>query len=263
MRLSYNTFSASTAPAEEIIAAARSAGFEGIGLFVEHFRQLADNQSLLDGLTCTGIYVHFHDGSPQTSASLGELMTQAWSLLRAPVITLPTSAFEGRMGEFASGLDTILSNNDGRLALEPLYSGLSAVSALTSLADASDIVGDRPQSLSLVLDVAHVEWGTLVTLPQETLEKASVVHLSDRSELACSADGNRLLGDGCLDFRSLRSHFETHGFSGWWESEVLNTPGGEDPYLCMSRMRKALQPSTPSPSTSDTPSQRQGVRWAS
>lgn len=242
MRLSYNTFSAPTVPADAIVLAVKDAGFQGVGLFVEHFRQLADNLSLLDGLTCTGIYVHFHDGSPQSSALLGELMTQAWSLLRAPVITLPTPAFERRLEEFASDLDSLISSNEGRVALEPLFSGLSTVSALTSLTKASEIIRNRPQSLSLVLDVAHVEWETLVALPSETLERVSVVHLSDRLERACSTNGHCLPGDGSLDLKCLRSHLETHGYSGWWESEVLGTPGGEDPYLCMSRMRNALQP---------------------
>jgi sugar phosphate isomerase/epimerase len=120
-----------------------------------------------------------------------------------------------------------------KLGIEPLHPMLATErSCITSLEEANNLANkfDR-DTVGVIVDVYHVWWDAM--LEREIKRAAGRIlgfHVSDW--LVPTPDmllGRGMMGDGCIDIRSIRKHVEAAGYRGFIEVEIFNQSIWDEP----------------------------------
>jgi sugar phosphate isomerase/epimerase len=113
-----------------------------------------------------------------------------------------------------------------RLGIEPLHPMFAAErSCIASLEEANTLAEKfDARTVGIVVDVYHVWWDAML---EREIKRASGriqgFHVCDW--LVPTPDmllGRGMMGDGCIDIRSIRALVEAAGYRGFIEAEILN-----------------------------------------
>jgi sugar phosphate isomerase/epimerase len=154
--------------------------------------------------------------------------------LGAPVLVLVCGPAEGQpladaRAQVADGIAALVYDaaaSGVRLAIEPLHPMMIAErSVVASLEEANSLAESFVSpAVGVVCDVYHVFWDA--TVEREIAragERLCGFHLSDWITPAGDVTADRaMIGDGCIDLRSLHAWVESAGYRGDIEIEILN-----------------------------------------
>jgi len=120
-----------------------------------------------------------------------------------------------------------------KLGIEPLHPMLAAERCcITSLEEANNLANkfDR-ETVGVVVDVYHVWWDAMLEREIKRAEGRILgFHVSDW--LVPTPDmmlGRGMMGDGCIDIRSIRRLVEDAGYRGFIEVEIFNQKVWDEP----------------------------------
>lgn len=143
----------------------------------------------------------------------------------------PGEPLETQRGWVREGIEAVLPDAAAarvQLAIEPLHPMYAAErSCINRMAEARHICESLDhRQVGIAVDVYHVWWDP--DLPREIAdagrhERLFAFHLCDwRVPTRDLLNDRGLMGDGCIDLRSIRRMVESAGFEGWNEVEIFS-----------------------------------------
>ena len=152
----------------------------------------------------------------------------------APLIVLVCGAVPGMplseaRKQIAEGIAAVLPEARAagvKLSIEPLHPMFSdARSAVNSLTDANDMAAELDDGhVGVTVDVYHVWWDSRLEAEiRRAGRRILSFHVCDWRTPTCDLLNDRgLMGEGCIDIRSIRSWVEQAGFKGDIEVEIFS-----------------------------------------
>lgn len=165
---------------------------------------------------------------------------------------LPLQEARGLVRDGLADLAAEAADRDVLLALEPMHPMMArARSALTSLAEANDLVADLP-GVALAYDAYHLWWDA--RLGEETARAAgriAAVQVADWIDVPDGVlDSRGFPGEGCIDFDQVLGFADRAGYDGPIEIEVLSKrwqlAGPDAAFAALERSLEHLGSFTPS-----------------
>ncbi|QDT04267.1 Xylose isomerase-like TIM barrel [Rubripirellula lacrimiformis] len=161
----------------------------------------------------------------ETAAELGAEM------LVLVVGATPGVALETQRGWVREGIEQILpqaSSLNVRLAIEPLHpmyaADKSCINRITEARQICEAIDDPV--LGVAVDVYHVWWDPDLAIEIELIGAQNRIfgfHICDwRVPTRDMLNDRALMGEGCIDIRSIRAMVEAAGFDGWNEVEIFS-----------------------------------------
>ncbi len=173
----------------------------------------------------------------QAAIEDNRLCIEQAATIGAPMIVLVCGAIPGMplaeaRRQIADGIEKLLplaESHGVKLAIEPLHPMYSADrSAINTMAQARAVCEAlRHPMLGIACDVYHVWWDPdlqkEITLAGQ-MKTLFALHLCDwRVNTRDLLNDRGLMGEGCIDLRTIRGWAEAAGFKGWNEVEIFST----------------------------------------
>lgn len=233
----------------------QNSGVSGIGLWRQWLegRSLAESKQIMDdhgikpvSLVRSGFYPYVTSSEKQAAFEDNVKALDEAAALGAPQVVLVCGAKpeislpENRrhITEGIASLTEYASTVGVKLSIEPLHPMYadcrSAVNTIGQCNDILDEIGDK--WVGIAADVYHIWWDP--SLEKEIARAGKRIigfHVCDWMTPTSDMLNDRgLMGEGCIDNRSIRQLVESAGFEGWIEVEVFSTrhwAKNQDSYL--------------------------------
>ena len=221
-----------------------AAGVPGVGVWRQWLegRSLAESKKMLDGngltpvsLVRSGFYPGLTAEERQTSLDDNCKALDEAAAIGAPQVVLvcgakPELSLPENRKQILDGIGACIDHAaavEVKLSIEPLHPMYadcrSAVNTVGQCNDMIDQLG--AEHVGIAVDVYHVWWDP--QLEQELNragERILGFHVCDWMTPTTDMLNDRgLMGEGCIDNRSIRQMVEKAGFNGWIEVEVFST----------------------------------------
>lgn len=224
--LAINTFSVADIEARELLPRIVRCGFEGLGVYSAHARELERDPSISASLPLVGYYVEFVAPVPRNDAveTFRIVLERCVRLGRPPLVVVPSADWRrvGGTAALAARLRLLAELAVERgvpLALEPLSRSLSHVTSLHDVATTVALLSDLPGDVGWIADLTHLEPEEVHSLAAASVKQIKSVHVADLT--VPGDESTRVLpGLGRLPLRSLCDHLRAQGYAGWWELEL-------------------------------------------
>ena len=230
---------------EEALEHYPSAGVEGISVWTDSLngrksksagRQIREAGLEIVSLVRGGFFPAETEADRKKSIDDNLALLDQAAELGAPLIVLVCGAIPGQSlqvsrNQITKGIEAILSKAETlgiRLGIEPLHPMYADNrSAITSLGQANDICEllDSP-NLGVTIDVYHTWWDP--DLKHEIVRCGSAdnifsYHVCDwKTPTQDMLNDRGLMGEGCIDIKSISSQVKEAGFNGFTEVEIFS-----------------------------------------
>lgn len=254
-RLCIHTMTTKPWPLREAIDGYREAGARGITVWRQHLEpqgleasgaMLRDSGLEVVSLCRGGFFPGLTEADRQRAIDDNRRAVDEAAAIGAPLIVLVCGAVPGMplaeaRRQIADGIGAVLPHARAagvKLGIEPLhpmYAGdRSAVNTLRQASDMAALIDDP--LVGVTVDVYHLWWDP--DLEREIARAGKRIfsyHVCDwRTPVRDLLNDRGLMGEGCIDLRSVRGWVEAAGFAGFIEVEVFSNEhwaGDQNAYL--------------------------------
>ncbi len=244
-RLAIHTITTKPWQLEEAIVRYSAAGVSGISIWVEALgdrdplvvrKQLDDYGMTVPALVRGGFFCDPSLSERAARIDHNRKLIETAAMLQAEMLVLVVGATPGVplttqrawVQDAIAELVSTARQHQVKLAIEPLhpmYAGdRSCVSTLAQARRICEAIDD--DRVGVACDVYHVWWDEALESEVAALGRTGRLfgfHLCDwRCPTRDMLNDRALMGDGCIDLRSLRKLVHEHGFAGWEEVEIFS-----------------------------------------
>ncbi len=220
-------------------------GVGGISIWVEAIegmtpaaaRQIVDDAGLqVPALVRGGFFCDNSKRERQRRVDRNRRLLESAAVLGADMLVLVVGATPGvpleqQRGWVRDGIEQILPDAesvDVKIAIEPLHpmyaADKSCINRITEARQICEAIDNK--RVGVAVDVYHVWWDPELAVEIERLGQHNRVfgfHICDwRVPTRDLLNDRTLMGEGCIDIRSIRKMVESAGFDGWNEVEIFS-----------------------------------------
>ncbi|HPA05679.1 MAG TPA: sugar phosphate isomerase/epimerase family protein [Candidatus Hydrogenedentes bacterium] len=242
-RLCIHTITTRPWSLEECLANYRKAGVPAVTVWrqwlepqglEESARMLQDSGLRVTSLCRGGFFPALSEDGRKTALDDNRRAIAEAHAIGAPLIVLVCGAVPGMplseaRKQIAEGIAAVLPEARAagvKLSIEPLHPMFSdARSAVNSLTDANDMAAELDDGhVGVTVDVYHVWWDSRLEAEiRRAGRRILSFHVCDwRTPTRDLLNDRGLMGEGCIDIRSIRSWVEQAGFKGDIEVEIFS-----------------------------------------
>ncbi len=242
-RLCIHTITTRPWSLEECLANYRKAGVPAVTVWrqwlepqglEESARMLQDSGLRVTSLCRGGFFPALSEDGRKTALDDNRRAIAEAHAIGAPLIVLVCGAVPGMplseaRKQIAEGIAAVLPEARAagvKLSIEPLHPMFSdARSAVNSLTDANDMAAELDDGhVGVTVDVYHVWWDSRLEAEiRRAGRRILSFHVCDwRTPTRDLLNDRGLMGEGCIDIRSIRSWVEQAGFTGDIEVEIFS-----------------------------------------
>ena len=242
-RLCIHTITTRPWSLEECLANYRKAGVPAVTVWrqwlepqglEESARMLQDSGLRVTSLCRGGFFPALSEDGRKTALDDNRRAIAEAHAIGAPLIVLVCGAVPGMplseaRKQIAEGIAAVLPEARAagvKLSIEPLHPMFSdARSAVNSLTDANDMAAEPDDGhVGVTVDVYHVWWDSRLEAEiRRAGRRILSFHVCDwRTPTRDLLNDRGLMGEGCIDIRSIRSWVEQAGFKGDIEVEIFS-----------------------------------------
>ncbi len=183
-----------------------------------------------------GFFAHPEKSEQQKAIAENKRLLEEAAIIGAPLIVLvcgahPEQSLEVSRQQILKGIEVILplaKSLNIKLGIEPLHPMYAhSRSAINTLKQANDLAEKIQDShVGVVLDVYHIWWEP--DLENEILrcganDKLFAYHICDwKSPQSDFLNDRGLMGDGCINLKSINTWVKAAGFQGFHEVEIFS-----------------------------------------
>ena len=251
--LAIHTITTKPWPLRACVDAYAAAGVRGVTLWRYHFadttpaeagRMIRDSGMQCSGLARAGFFPAATAEARRFAIEDNLRAIDEAAACGAPVLVLVCGSLPGQplsdsRRQIADGIAACLGHASAagvKLAIEPLHpmyaADRSAIVTMRQANDVCDLLGS-PAGLGIAVDVYHVWWDP--DLPAEIARAGAAgrlfaYHVCDwRIPTEDLLNDRGLMGEGCIDLRSIRSMMDHAGFQGFSEVEIFSDRRWKEP----------------------------------